>query len=152
LLLLGACSGLPPHEVPGDGGLAVAQTAAQLIGVPYHFGGADAQGFDCSGLAVYVYGKAGIEIPRTADAQQQAARPVSIDALSPGDLVFFRIHSHHVNHVGIYAGDGRFVHAPRSGETVSYGSLLDPYYHKHFVGAGRFWSSQMGSTDVPSLD
>lgn len=111
------------------------------------------QGFDCSGLAVYVYSKAGIEIPRTADAQQHAAVSVPIDALSPGDLVFFRISSHHVNHVGIYAGDGRFVHAPRSGQTVSYGSLLDPYYHKYFAGAGRFWSSRQATAKgVPSLD
>ncbi len=143
LLVLAACSSVPREsdERAGGGGTAVAQAAAQLIGAPYHFGGADLQGFDCSGLAVYVYGQAGVEIPRTADAQRRAARPVPIEALSPGDLVFFRIHSRHVNHVGIYAGNGRFIHAPRSGERVSFGSLEDAYYHKHFAGAGRFWSS-----------
>jgi murein DD-endopeptidase len=153
-LLLGACSSAPPSrdlEPPGDGGIPVARAAAQLVGAPYHFGGADLQGFDCSGLAVYVYARAaGVEIPRTANAQQAAARPVSEDALSPGDLVFFRIRSRHVNHVGIYTGGGRFVHAPRSGEPVSYANLGSGYYHKHFVGAGRFWNSEASTTSEPS--
>jgi cell wall-associated NlpC family hydrolase len=129
----------------------VARAAAQLVGAPYHFGGADLQGFDCSGLAVYVYARAaGVEIPRTANAQQAAARPVSEDALSPGDLVFFRIHSRHVNHVGIYTGGGRFVHAPRSGEPVSYANLGSGYYHKHFAGAGRLWNGAASTTSEPS--
>ena len=153
-LLLVACSSAPPPrelEPPGDGGIPVARAAAQLVGAPYHFGGADLQGFDCSGLAVYVYARgAGVEIPRTANAQQSAARPVSEDALSPGDLVFFRIHSRHVNHVGIYTGGGRFVHAPRSGEAVSYGTLGSGYYHKHFAGAGRFWTSEARQTNGPA--
>ncbi len=152
LLALAACSSVPreSNEQPGEAGTPVARAAAQLIGAPYHFGGADLQGFDCSGLAVYVYAQAGVEIPRTADAQRRAARPVPLDALSPGDLVFFRIHSRHVNHVGIYAGNGRFIHAPRSGEKVSYGSLSDAYYHKHFAGAGRFWNSEASAKLIPS--
>jgi murein DD-endopeptidase len=150
-LLLVACSSVPREsEPPGDGGVPIARSAAQLVGAPYHFGGADLQGFDCSGLAVYVYGRAGMEIPRTANEQQRAARPVASDALSPGDLVFFRIHSRHVNHVGIYTGDGRFIHAPRSGGTVSYANLSAGYYHKHFVGAGRFWNGEASTTYVPS--
>jgi len=152
LLSLAACSTVPREfdEPPGQGGVLVAQTAAQVVGVPYHFGGADLHGFDCSGLAVYAYERSGVEIPRTADAQRKAARPVSPDALSPGDLVFFRIHSRHVNHVGIYAGGGRFIHAPRSGQAVSYGNLDDPYYHKHFVGAGRFWSGAAPAASILS--
>jgi len=151
MLLLVACSSAPRvAEEPGAGGLTIARTAARAVGVPYHFGGADLQGFDCSGLAVYAYESAGVEIPRTAAAQQRAARPVSSNALSPGDLVFFRIRSRHVNHVGIYAGSGRFIHAPRSGEAVSYGNLRDPYYHKHFAGAGRLWSGDARATYVPS--
>jgi cell wall-associated NlpC family hydrolase len=152
VLLLVGCSSVPREssEPLGDGGIAIARTAAQLVGAPYHFGGADLQGFDCSGLAVYVYERSGVEIPRTANAQQRASRPVTLDALSPGDLVFFRIHSRHVNHVGIYAGGGRFIHAPRSGETVSYGNLSAGFYHKHFVGAGRFWNSAPGTTFVAS--
>jgi cell wall-associated NlpC family hydrolase len=138
VLLCTACSSVPrTSEVPGDGGIVVARTAVQLIGAPYHFGGADLHGFDCR-----------LEIPRTAEAQRRAARAVSLDALSPGDLVFFRIGGRHVNHVGIYAGDGRFIHAPRSREVVSYGDLHDAYYRKHFVGAGRFWNSEAAATYV----
>ena len=138
------------EPAPGDGGIPVARAAIQLVGAPYHFGGADQQGFDCSGLAVYAYERVGVEIPRTAREQQLAARPVPVDALSPGDLVFFRIHSLHVNHVGIYTGNGRFIHAPRSGETVSYGNLTAGYYHNHFVAAGRFWSGTAPPTLEPS--
>jgi murein DD-endopeptidase len=91
-----------------------------------------------------------VEIPRTAREQQRAARPVALDSLSPGDLVFFRIRSRHVNHVGIYVGGDRFIHAPRSGGTVSYGNISTGYYHKRFVGAGRFWNSQASAAPVPS--
>src|SRR5580698_734735 len=108
VLLLVGCSSVPREsEPPGDGGIPIARSAAQLIGAPYHFGGADLQGFDCSGLAVYAYEHAGLEIPRTAEAQQHAARPVSLDELSPGDPVFFRLGARHVNAVEIYAGHGR---------------------------------------------
>ncbi len=151
VLLCTACSSVPrTSELAGDGGIVIARTAAQLIGVPYHFGGADLHGFDCSGLAVYAYERVGLEIPRTAEVQRRAARAVSLDALSPGDLVFFRIGSRHVNHVGIYAGEGRFIHAPRSGEVVAYGDLREGYYRKHFVGAGRFWNSEATATYVSS--
>jgi cell wall-associated NlpC family hydrolase len=150
-LFLVACSGIPrAPEALGNRGITIAHTAAGLVGVPYHFGGADLQGFDCSGLAVFVHESVGLEIPRSAEAQRRAARPVSLDALSPGDLVFFRIRSRHVNHVGIYAGGGRFIHAPRSGEVVSYGDLRHAYYRKYLVGAGRFWDSEASATYVAS--
>jgi cell wall-associated NlpC family hydrolase len=141
VMLIAACTSTSRVSEPQqDGGAAIARVATQLIGTPYHFGGADLQGFDCSGLAVYSHERVGLEIPRTAAEQSRAARPVSLDALSPGDLLFFRIRARRVDHVGVYAGAGRFIHAPRSGEVVSYGSLDDPYYRRHFVGAGRFWS------------
>ena len=152
-LFLVACGSVPRvSETPSDGGIFIARAATQLVGVPYHFGGADLKGFDCSGLAVYTHERVGLEIPRTADAQRHAARPVSLDALSPGDLVFFRIGGRHVNHVGVYAGGGRFIHAPRSGEVVSYADLHETYYRRHYVGAGRFWNSQASAPYVPSPD
>ena len=120
-------------------GTAIAGFAAALVGAPYHFGGADAGGFDCSGLALYVHEQVGLTIPRTAAAQLHAARPVPLAQLAPGDLVFFRIHSRHVNHVGVYTGDGRFVHAPRAGRTVTYADLRGGYYARHLASAGRFW-------------
>ncbi|MDB6091048.1 MAG: hypothetical protein JWN85_3832 [Gammaproteobacteria bacterium] len=151
MVLFAACSAVSrTPESQGEGGAVIARTATQLVGAPYHFGGADLQGFDCSGLALFVHERAGLEIPRTAEAQRRAARPVSLDALSPGDLVFFRIKSRHVNHVGIYAGDGRFIHAPRSGAVVSYGDLHATYYRKHLVSAGRFWNSKASGTYVVS--
>jgi cell wall-associated NlpC family hydrolase len=117
----------------------IAGAAVARIGAPYQFGAADAAGFDCSGLALYAHARAGIAIPRTAAEQQRAARPVPLAQLAPGDLVFFRIRSHHVDHVGVYAGGGRFVHAPRAGLAVSYGELDSGFYRRRFVSAGRFW-------------
>jgi murein DD-endopeptidase len=126
----------PPHSVQGS---TIAAVAASLIGTPYHFGGADDAGFDCSGLALFVHQRVGLVIPRTAAEQQRAARPVSIAQLAPGDLVFFKIRRRSVDHVGIYAGEGRFIHAPRAGVPVTYGDLGDGFYARHLAGAGRFW-------------
>jgi murein DD-endopeptidase len=151
-LALSGCSLLrapPPASAPaalaagapaaGNSGAALAIAAARLIGTPYHFGGADVSGFDCSGLALYVHEQLGISIPRSAAAQQRAAHAVPLQQLEPGDLVFFRLHSRHVDHVGIYAGDGRFIHAPRAGLAVSYATLSSGYYAQHLRSAGRFW-------------
>jgi len=136
--LLAACAAAPRRPPPPTLGPKIAQEAVALIGTPYHFGGADARGFDCSGLVLYVYGTVGIAIPRTAAEQQRAAFAVATAQLAPGDLVFFRIRSRHVDHVGIYAGAGRFVHAPRAGLAVDYALLADDFYAAHFAGAGRF--------------
>jgi cell wall-associated NlpC family hydrolase len=121
-----------------DGGV-IAQLAVSFIGAPYQFGGADAAGFDCSGLARYVHERAGLAIPRTAAEQQRTARPIPLAELAPGDLVFFRIRRRGIDHVGVYAGGGRFVHAPRAGQAVAYGDLSRGFYARHLVSAGRFW-------------
>jgi cell wall-associated NlpC family hydrolase len=141
-LLVAACSSLPatPPAPAAQGGAAIAQAAESQIGTPYHFGGADAAGFDCSGLALYVHERSGLAIPRTAVEQQRAAHPVPLGQLAPGDLVFFRIRSRGINHVGVYAGGGRFIHAPRAGLAVRYGDLSSgSFYARHLVSAGRFW-------------
>lgn len=114
--------------------------AERQIGAPYRFGGASPEGFDCSGLVRWIHGEAGITVPRTAAGQQLEARPVAADALRPGDLVFFRVGGRAVDHVGIYAGDGRFLHAPRRGRTVGYDRLDDPWWAGRHAGSGRFWS------------
>ncbi len=135
------CRSLPataPAGPPRDGA-AIARFAASLVGAPYQFGGADAAGFDCSGLARYVHERAGLVIPRTAAEQQRAAHPVPLVALAPGDLVFFRVRRRGIDHVGVYAGGGRFVHAPRAGQAVAYGDLSRGFYARHLVSAGRFW-------------
>ena len=145
-LALAGCAGHPRRSAsPPDSGAAIAALAVSLVGAPYQFGGADAAGFDCSGLAFYVHERFGFTIPRTAREQQRAARPVPLGELEPGDLVFFHIHKRRVDHVGIYAGAGRFVHAPRAGGAVAYGDLSDGYYRARLVGAGRFWSGPTGS-------
>ena len=147
MLLISACGSIARTPEPQEqAGAAIARVAAQLVGTPYHFGGADVQGFDCSGLAFYAHERVGLEIPRTAEEQRHASRPVPLAGLSPGDLVFFRIGTRRINHVGIYAGSGRFIHAPRSGEVVTYGSLSEGYYRKHLVSAGRFWGESEQST------
>jgi cell wall-associated NlpC family hydrolase len=127
----------PPEQL--EQGAAIASAATALIGTPYHFGGADAGGFDCSGLALYVHERAGLNIPRTAAEQQHAARPVPLAQILPGDLVFFHIRKRGIDHVGIYTGTGHFVHAPHAGVPVSSGDLSGGYYARHIVGAGRFW-------------
>jgi len=137
--LLSACASHPRRVPPPDTGAVIATLAVSLVGAPYHFGGADAAGFDCSGLALYVHERVGLAIPRTAREQQRAARPVAPGELAPGDLVFFSIHSRRVDHVGIYAGTGRFIHAPRAGGAVAYADLSEDYYRERLVGAGRFW-------------
>lgn len=133
-----AASESPPPE-QAEQGVAVASAANALIGSPYHFGGADAGGFDCSGLALYVHERIGLSIPRTAAEQQRAARPVPLAQILPGDLVFFRIRKRGIDHVGIYTGAGHFVHAPHAGVAVSAADLSGGYYARHIVSAGRFW-------------
>jgi cell wall-associated NlpC family hydrolase len=143
--VVAACTSVPRQRTdaapdPGltNEGQQLVRVAAELIGTPYKYGGEDPRrGFDCSGLVFYSFDRLGLEVPRTAAEQREAARPVELDSLSPGDLVFFRTTTRRVDHVGIYAGDGKFIHAPRTGHVVSYAYLEDPYYRRHFVSAGR---------------
>jgi len=143
VMALAGCAGAPRRPPPSVEGSAIAAAAASLIGTPYQFGGADGAGFDCSGLALYVHEQVGLQIPRTAAEQQRAAYPVPIAQLAPGDLLFFHIRKRTVDHVGIYAGDGRFIHAPRAGAAVMYGDLGSGFYAQHLAGAGRFWGATL---------
>jgi cell wall-associated NlpC family hydrolase len=138
--LAGGCATHPPTAptYPNEGA-AIAAVATSLLGTPYQFGGADASGFDCSGLALYVHERVGLSIPRTAATQQRAAQPVPLAQLAPGDLVFFHIRARGVDHVGIYAGAGRFIHAPRAGQAVTYADLTQGFYARRLRSAGRFW-------------
>jgi cell wall-associated NlpC family hydrolase len=130
---------LTPAQVQATAGEKVVSIAAGLIGTPYLYGGdSPKKGFDCSGLVYYSFEQMGMKVPRTAEDQRKAADRVKRDDLEPGDLVFFRSSKGRVDHVGIYAGDGRFIHSPNSHSVVSYASLDAPYYRSHFVSAGRF--------------
>jgi cell wall-associated NlpC family hydrolase len=118
-------------------GGAVAELAMGMIGARYRYGGADpAEGFDCSGLAYYAYSQAGYRIPRTSQDQFRAARKIALGDASAGDLVFFQDQAK-LAHVGIYLGDGLFVHAPADGQRVSVASVEAPYYQEHLVAVGR---------------
>jgi murein DD-endopeptidase len=128
-------------------GAVIAQQALAQVGTPYRYGGADPRrGFDCSGLVTYVHASEGVSVPRTAAAQFAAARKVAVADLRAGDLVFYRLvpGSREVTHVGIYTGQGRFVHAPQSGKLVGAASLDDAYYRERFAGAGRLYPDVAG--------
>ena len=99
---------------PEQSSSEVVNIARTLLGIPYVYGGSSPSGFDCSGFTQYVFGKAGISIPRTASAQQDAATPVSDP--KPGDLVFFGSPAWHV---GIYTGNGMMIDSPREGKSTS---------------------------------
>ena len=123
-------------RTPGE---AIADFALALRGTPYRYGGATRAGFDCSGLVFYSHQQLGLSVPRTSRDQADAAREIKQSNLRRGDLVFFKIGSRRVNHVGIYVGDRRFVHAPGSGKPVTVNSLDDEYYERRFHSAGRYW-------------
>lgn len=121
--------------VETDMGRRVATVAQQQVGVPYQYGGRTPMGFDCSGLVYYAYGKQGVTLPRTAQAQYEHTRRVPRQKLQAGDLVFF--YGGSAMHVGIYEGDGWFVHAPETGKSVAGAWLNTGYWNEHYYGAGR---------------
>ena len=115
----------------------IARTATEMVGVPYRYGGTSPkEGFDCSGLVFYSYARAGLSVPRNSIELFKAAEKIPLDAAREGDLVFFQ-DQRRLSHVGIYLGDGRFVHAPSSGDTVRVSTLDSAYYRRHLVGVGR---------------
>jgi cell wall-associated NlpC family hydrolase len=132
----GQLSRLPADEMVERPAVLAVGLAHELIGTPYRWGGASPAGFDCSGLVYYTFREAGIDVPRTSQQQYRVARPVPLEAVEPGDLLFFAQRGR-IFHVGIYAGDGHFIHAPVAGRPVSVARLDDQYYRRHFAGAGR---------------
>lgn len=116
-----------------------AEQASRLVGRPYRFGGADpSTGFDCSGLVQFSFRQAGRAVPRSTQAQRQASRRVRLSDLRRGDLLFFDQEGKENSHIGIYLGDGEFVHAPSSGKRVRRDRLDAPYWRKHLSEVRRF--------------
>ena len=106
------------------------------IGTPYHFGGSSRKGIDCSGFTKELYSKVfNLTIKRNSRDIFSMVSPVRKEDLQEGDLVFFKIHSRSISHVGIYLGDGKFAHASIKG--VAIGNLSDGYYSKYFYKGGR---------------
>lgn len=117
----------------------IAEIANSLLGSPYRYGGASPKGFDCSGLVYYTHGKLGIRTPRTSLQQYKNAKQIKFSELTAGDLVFFKLNRIKVSHVGIYVGNGQFIHAPKKGKNVSVSSLNDPFWSKRTFRAGRLY-------------
>ena len=146
LLLAGDINRLMGKQAAAGTGDATASTGSRiqdvlkraltLLGTPYRWGGTTTDGFDCSGLVGYVFRSAlGIELPRVSRDMAHSGEKVDRKSMVPGDLVFFGRRGR-VDHVGIYLGDGRFVHAPRTGRDVTVSSL-DGYWGSKFVQARR---------------
>ena len=124
-----------------DKGLAIADIAQSMIGVPYQYGGSNPnEGFDCSGLVYYSHTIVGEQVPRVSYAQLAASDEVDLEDLKPGDLLFYRINGK-PSHVGIYIGHGQFVHAPSSGKKVRVSSVENVYFKPRMIRAGRLYTN-----------
>ena len=136
---------IPPTSRIGQ---AVVRAALQMRGVPYSWGGggpggpskgiaqgANTVGFDCSGLVQYAFAKYGVTIPRVTYDQFRAGTPVPVNAMRPGDLVFFHPGANGPGHVGIFIGNGKFLQAPQTGDVVKISNLAD---RTDLVGVRRF--------------
>lgn len=156
---------LPKGFIPGSGGITyprlsgpeptnqtgstIVQEAYKWLGTPYSWAGgglkgpsrgvgrgANTVGFDCSGFLQYMWGKVGVKIPRVT--YQQWTAGYAVKDPRPGDAVFFRMGKQGPEHVGMYIGNGQFIHAPKTGDVVKISNLSDPYYQRNFVGARRY--------------
>lgn len=120
----------------------VINRAHELIGVPYHWGGASvSKGFDCSGLLFYLFrSEAGIQIPRsTSSMLNSKAKTIYRRDLKSGDAVFFKHNGRNrMKHVGLYIGNNQFIHAPRTGKSIRIDSLENSYWNKSYLTAKRF--------------
>ena len=152
VFLLSACGSIPskpPEPPPGEARAAPPAPTPQhteallqaiiALDTDYRYGGRSlSSGFDCSGLVAHVFKTAwGIDLPHNARAQSDLGTPVEASALRPGDLVFYNTLNRPYSHVGIYLGEGKFIHAPKAGARVRIESLRTRYWVRRFDGARR---------------
>lgn len=136
----------PHYSFEADGSLAendpvtghkLVRKAKSAIGTPYVYGGTKPGGFDCSGLVKWAYDSVGVKLPRTAREQSVVGKKVkNVKDMRAGDIVAFR-HPRRGYHTGIYLGDGKFVHSPRTRSNVKISSLHEPYFSNILLGARR---------------
>jgi cell wall-associated NlpC family hydrolase len=125
------------RSAPSESAAQAADTALAQVGRPYRYGGDSPAGFDCSGLVRFSYLQVGVPVSRETRTLREQARAIRTADLRRGDLVFFDQEGKKYSHVGIYLGDGRFVHAPSSGGRVRTDRLDSDYWRRHFVEARR---------------
>ncbi|HCJ51553.1 MAG TPA: peptidase C40 [Gallionella sp.] len=146
LSLLGACSttrhdavvhSAPDNEEARMNSLAI--YAMSLSDTPYQYGGNSREnGFDCSGFVQFVFQNSlGLKLPRTSAEMSRTGTPLQSHQLKPGDLVFFNTTRSQFSHVGIFIGENRFVHSPRTGKAITIASMDDGYWRARYDGARR---------------
>ncbi|MCM3146107.1 C40 family peptidase [Brevibacillus sp. MER 51] len=128
------------------------EVVSDLYGTPYKSSGSSKKGFDCSGFTRYVFDALGVDLPHNSASQYELGTEVARKDLQPGDLVFFNTNGRSISHVGIYIGDGTFVHS-ESGRGVVNTKLSDPYYwSKRYVGAKRLSVPVLAKAEIPNKE
>ena len=123
----------------------LASAARHFLGLPYRWGGmSERSGMDCSGLVKALFAKLNIEMPRTSREQFHSGQDIAVENLRTGDLLFFSSNGVTQDHVGLYIGNNRFVHAEKKAGFVIITDLNQPWYVKHFLGARRIVESEEG--------
>ncbi len=129
----------------------VVQAAESRLGASYRYGGSGPETFDCSGLVVYSYARAGLPgLPHSSRALYRSTQRISLSELRPGDLLFFDFDSERISHVGIYVGEREFIHAPKSGRGVERVRFDHPYWSRHLGTAGRVVRPQRLDRSLPA--
>lgn len=143
LALLTACTSTPTRDNPAAAERMneLVLYAMSLADTPYRYGGNNAStGFDCSGYVRHVYAhELGVDLPRTSQQISRVGKPLHPDELRPGDLVFYNTLNTPYSHVGLYIGDGKFVHSPRSGSRIRVERMSLDYWQSRYNGARRVY-------------
>lgn len=148
---------LQARDSVGEKASSLVMSAMGFLGVPYKYGGnsVESGGFDCSGFVRAVYEQSlGKVLPRRASEQAAATQTIDRSELKPGDLVFFNTMKRAFSHVGIYVGEGKFIHAPRAGSQVRVEDMRMAYWQTRFNGARRVapLAEPVASSPLPALN